>query len=51
MIRVWMLFLLAALPLVARKAPDFSYPTVDGKQIRLSDYRGKLVIVEVLSPT
>ncbi|HEX7159163.1 MAG TPA: TlpA disulfide reductase family protein [Edaphobacter sp.] len=28
-----------------RTAPDFTRPTLDGKTIRLSDYRGKLVLL------
>jgi peroxiredoxin len=28
-----------------RSAPDFSRPTLDGKTIRLNDYRGKLVLL------
>ena len=32
----------------ARKAPDFSLPDSNGKQIRLADHRGKLVVLEFL---
>ncbi len=32
----------------ARKAPDFSLPDSNGKQIRLSEHRGKLVVLEFL---
>ena len=32
----------------ARKAPDFSLPDSNGKQIRLSEHRGKVVVVEFL---
>ena len=32
----------------ARKAPDFSLPDPSGKQIRLSDQRGNLVVLEFL---
>lgn len=28
-------------------APDFRFPDIDGKTIRLSDYRGKIVLVNV----
>jgi peroxiredoxin len=33
-------------PVVARKAPDFTLNSFDGKTIRLSDYRGKIVVLE-----
>lgn len=42
---------LAGAPGWARNAPDFSLPGPDGKQISLSAYRGKLVVVEFLNPT
>ena len=32
----------------AREAPDFSLPDSNGKQIRLSDHRGKVVVLEFL---
>ncbi len=35
----------------ARNAPDFTLPTPDGRQITLSSLRGKLVVIEFLSPT
>ena len=28
-------------------APDFSFPGLDGKMVRLSDYRGKVVLVNI----
>jgi len=31
---------------VARKAPDFTLNSFDGKTIRLSDYKGKIVVLE-----
>src|SRR5579883_899578 len=54
--------LLAALPAVAapnltdvpplpRKADEFAFQTVDGKQHLLSSYRGKVVIMEFLFTT
>lgn len=30
-----------------QEAPDFSFPTTDGKTARLSDYRGKVVLVNL----
>ena len=27
-------------------APDFTLPTIDGKQLKLSDYKGKVVIID-----
>lgn len=35
----------------ARNAPDFTLTTPDGKQVSLSALRGKLVVVEFMSPT
>jgi peroxiredoxin len=34
-----------AAALTAQTAPDFTLPTVDGKEIRLSDLRGKVVLI------
>lgn len=34
-----------------RTAPDFTLPTADGKQISLSAFRGKLVVIEFMQPT
>jgi len=31
---------------VARKAPDFTLNSFDGKTVRLSDYKGKIVVLE-----
>ncbi len=36
-------------PAVARKAPDFTLSSFDGKTISLSDYRGKIVVLEWFS--
>jgi peroxiredoxin len=33
-------------PAVARQAPDFTLKSFDGKTISLSDYRGKIVVLE-----
>ncbi|MBE2239367.1 MAG: redoxin domain-containing protein [Caldilineaceae bacterium] len=35
----------AAQPAVGRPAPDFTLPTLDGGEFRLSDYRGKPVVL------
>ena len=35
---------------VGQQAPDFSLPSIDGKTIRLSDYRGKTVVLEWFNP-
>ena len=37
------LFLLNSL--LAKNAPDFTFNTIDGNEISLSDYKGKVVIV------
>jgi peroxiredoxin len=34
-----------------RTAPDFELPTIDGNKVRLSDYRGKVVILNFWSKT
>ena len=33
-------------PLAARKAPDFTLPTIDGKSVTLSELRGQVVYVD-----
>lgn len=35
----------------SRRAPDFELPNLAGKKVRLSDYRGKTVIINVWSKT
>ncbi|RMD51002.1 MAG: TlpA family protein disulfide reductase, partial [Ignavibacteria bacterium] len=30
----------------SKMAPDFELPTVDGKKLKLSDYKGKVVIID-----
>lgn len=34
-----------------RTAPDFELPTLDGRKVRLSDYRGKVVVINFWSKT
>jgi len=34
-------------PLVGQSAPDFALSTLDGKHIRLADYRGKTLVINV----
>lgn len=36
---------LAVLQIQSKPAPDFSLPAVGGKTVRLSDYRGKAVLL------
>jgi peroxiredoxin len=36
----------AALPKIGDKAPQFSLTNYDGKQVNLSDYKGKIVVLE-----
>ena len=45
---VFLAICLAAAAGWARKAPDFSLPDSNGKQIRLSEHRGKVVVLEFL---
>lgn len=40
---------LASLPIGA-PAPDFALPDLDGKTVRLADYKGKLVVLEWFNP-
>ncbi len=35
---------------VGDPAPQFNLPSLDGKQVRLSDYRGKIVVLEWFNP-
>jgi cytochrome c biogenesis protein CcmG/thiol:disulfide interchange protein DsbE len=35
---------------VGQRAPDFSVPALDGSAVRLSDHRGRLVLVHLWSP-
>ena len=36
---------IAQAPRVGTQLPDFALPTLDGKQVRLSDFRGKRVVL------
>jgi AhpC/TSA family len=36
---------------VGMPAPDFTGTTIDGKTVHLSDYRGKIVVIESYNPT
>jgi len=38
-------------PSSAAPAPDFSLPSLDGKTVHLSDYRGKIVLIDFWSTT
>ena len=35
---------------LGKKAPDFSLPDLDGKQVKLSDFKGKTVVLEWFNP-
>lgn len=35
---------------LGREVPDFNLPTLDGSRVRLSDYRGRYVVLEWLNP-
>lgn len=39
-----------AAPVVGQPAPDFTLPDANGKQVRLSDFRGKTVVLEWHNP-
>jgi peroxiredoxin len=40
----------AAPAAIGSPAPDFSLPDIDGKVVRLADYRGKVVVLEWFNP-
>jgi cytochrome c biogenesis protein CcmG, thiol:disulfide interchange protein DsbE len=47
-IRVYAIILISLFlisPLFAKKAPDFTFKNLDGKEISLSDYKGKVIMV------
>jgi cytochrome oxidase Cu insertion factor (SCO1/SenC/PrrC family) len=37
---------LAGVPLVGKLAPDFTLESLDGEQISLSDFKGKVVLID-----
>jgi len=39
-----------SLAMIGEPAPDFTLPTLSGSRVRLSDYRGKIVVLEWLNP-
>ena len=39
-----------AKPELGKKAPDFTLTDVDGKQVKLSDFKGKTVVLEWFNP-
>jgi hypothetical protein len=41
----------AAGPAIGAPAPDFTLKDVDGKAVKLSDYKGKIVVLEWFNPT
>jgi peroxiredoxin len=40
----------AAPAAIGKEAPDFSLPDLDGKTVRLADFRGKVVVLEWFNP-
>lgn len=34
-----------------KPSPDFDYRTMDGKRVRLADFLGKALLVDIFSPT
>lgn len=40
-----------ASPEIGKEAPDFTARTVDGKAVKLSDFKGKIVVLEWYNPT
>ncbi len=36
---------------VGKPCPSFSYKTLDGKAVRLGDYAGKALLVDIFSPS
>ena len=40
----------AAVPAIGQPAPDFSLPDVSGKNVKLSDFKGRYVVLEWVNP-
>ena len=40
----------AAPAAIGKEAPDFTLPDIDGKSVRLADFRGKVVVLEWFNP-
>jgi len=41
----------AAFAQVPRPSPDYSYKLIDGKDVKVNDYRGKVVVLAFMSTT
>jgi hypothetical protein len=46
-----LLVALAALAQVPRPSPDYSFKLIDGKDVKVNDYRGKVVVLAFMSTT
>ena len=41
----------AAISQVPRPSPEYSYKLLDGKDVKVNDYRGKVVVLAFMSTT